>query len=273
MQPGSLLKIFPPQYQSALLTLTNHQRGRNITVFDDDIFITSYPKSGNTWLRFLIGYLLYEDQLTGFDNIEVKIPDIYVNREYELLRLPRPRVLKSHEYFDHRYKNVIYIVRDPRDVVISYFNFHKKTYFIPQDYPLEKYVDKFIAGTLDQYGSWEENVNSWIRVKNRNKRFLLIQYEHLLINPRLEIEKIADFFKLKVSEKTIKKSVEFSSAKNMKKLELMQSNSWLPTKHSRKDIAFIGSATSKTWKYQLPLSLVLSINNAWEELMMELGYL
>ena len=35
----------------------------------------------------------------------------------------RPRILKSHEHFDYRYKRMIYIVRDPRDVLISFYNY------------------------------------------------------------------------------------------------------------------------------------------------------
>jgi hypothetical protein len=36
--------------------------GRNLTVFPDDVFLTSYPRSGNTWTRFLIGNLIYQDE-------------------------------------------------------------------------------------------------------------------------------------------------------------------------------------------------------------------
>ena len=36
--------------------------------------------------------------------------------------LPRPRVLKSHESFQPHYPSVIYIVRDPRDVAVSYYH-------------------------------------------------------------------------------------------------------------------------------------------------------
>ena len=53
--------------------------GRSIKVFESDIFIVSYPKSGNTWLRFLIGNLIYNEDQVLFSNIEEKIPDIYQN--------------------------------------------------------------------------------------------------------------------------------------------------------------------------------------------------
>src|SRR5881397_1861057 len=92
--------------------------GRRLTVFPDDVFIVSYPRSGNTWTRFLVGNLVYQDEPVTFANIESRIPEIYLFPDRVLRSLPRPRMLKSHECFDPRYQRVIYIVRDPRDVVV-----------------------------------------------------------------------------------------------------------------------------------------------------------
>src|SRR6202162_6740160 len=80
--------------------LTSKQlAGRNVTVFDDDVFVTSYPRSGNTWTRFLIGNLIYQDDPITFRNIESRIPEIYFNPDHVMRRLPRPRILKSHDSF------------------------------------------------------------------------------------------------------------------------------------------------------------------------------
>ena len=73
--------------------------GRNVAVFSDDLFIVSYPRSGSTWLRFLIGSLIREGPVT-IQNIEQVIPDIHVNSSRFLISIPRPRLMKSHEYFD-----------------------------------------------------------------------------------------------------------------------------------------------------------------------------
>src|SRR5215831_8538045 len=73
--------------------------GRGLTVFPDDIYLVSYPRSGNTWTRFLVGNLLNPDQPVTFANIEGRIPEIYFGPDRILRHLPRPRVLKSHECF------------------------------------------------------------------------------------------------------------------------------------------------------------------------------
>src|SRR5215469_6269647 len=97
--------------------------GRTLAVFADDTFIVSYPRSGNTWTRFLIANLLHPEQPASFANIERLIPDCEAQSSRYMKRASRPRIIKSHEYFDPRYKKVIYIVRDPRDVALSYYDF------------------------------------------------------------------------------------------------------------------------------------------------------
>ena len=130
--------------------LTGRQMaGRNLTVFPDDVFLVSYPRSGNTWTRFLIGNLIYQDEPVTFANIESRLPEIYFNPDRVLRRLPRPRILKSHECFQPHYRRIIYIVRDPRDVAVSFYHHHIKAGNIAEDYPIADFVPRFIAGEFD----------------------------------------------------------------------------------------------------------------------------
>ena len=92
---------------------------RNFAVFPDDTFLVSYPRSGNTWTRFLIANLVYPSANVSFTNIETLIPDTSSQSSRALRRTLRPRLIKTHEYFDHRCRKIICIVRDPRDVVLS----------------------------------------------------------------------------------------------------------------------------------------------------------
>src|SRR5271154_1316263 len=139
-----------------------HHPGRNLDVFPDDTFLVSYPKSGNTWTRFLIANLVYPASHPDFSNINELIPDPEALSKRHLKFLPRPRILKSHQYFDPRYQKVIYIVRDPRDVVLSEYYFDIKRRAISDDYPLQQFVSRFVRGELNHsYGTWGENAASW----------------------------------------------------------------------------------------------------------------
>src|SRR6266566_2478113 len=99
---------------------------RGLTVYPDDTFLVSFPRSGNTWTRFLVCNLVNPDDPVTFVGIESRIPEIYDVPDRILRRFPRPRIIKSHESFDPRYRKVIYIVRDPRDVAVSYYEFQLK---------------------------------------------------------------------------------------------------------------------------------------------------
>jgi len=246
--------------------------GRNFIVFPDDVFLVSYPRSGNTWSRFLIANLISPHRPVTFQNIERFIPDICVQPKRYLRTLPRPRIIKSHEYFDPRYKKVIYIVRDPRDVALSYYRFHLKFGRFKRDYPIEKYTESFVAGELDQYGSWAENVGSWLVARHHQPGFLLLHYEAMLANPVAELAKAAHFLGIEGTQERLANAVERSSVDRMRQLEATQADKWIVTKGRPKDIPFVGAATSGGWRSALPPQSVAIIEKAWRPLMFWLGY-
>jgi hypothetical protein len=109
-----------------------------------------------------LGNLIYQDDPVTFSNIESRISEIYFNRDRFLRQLPRPRMLKSHESFQPHYPRVIYIVRDLRDVAVSFYHHDVKARNIPEGYPMASFVSRFIAGEFDhKFGSWRDNVLSW----------------------------------------------------------------------------------------------------------------
>jgi len=246
--------------------------GRNFEIFPDDTFLVSYPKSGNTWTRFLVANLIHRDEAVTFANIESIVPDCVKNTRRQLARIPRPRIVKSHEYFDSRYRKVMYIVRDPRDVVVSYYHFHLKTRVIADGYPLEVYVSRFIAGELDGYASWRDNVVSWLATRQHSESFLFLRYEDMMEDPVAELRKIAAFLGLERTPEELARAVERSSAERMRELERKQADVWVNTKKTRKDIPFVRTATTGGWKQTLPATLAGKIESAWGPTMQDLGY-
>src|SRR2546423_7743737 len=96
---------------------------RGLSVRTRDVFLVSYPRSGNTWLRFLVANALRPEEQATFATVGDVVPDIYDVTNRDLLRLPDPRILKSHEPVDERYRRVAYLVRNPADVALSYYHY------------------------------------------------------------------------------------------------------------------------------------------------------
>ncbi len=246
--------------------------GREINVLFDDVFLVSYPKSGNTWTRFLVGNLVHQEDVT-FANIEEIVPDIYQHSLGFFSTVKRPRILKSHEYFDPRYKKVIYIVRDPRDVAVSYYFHQIKFRNIDATMAIDAYVDDFVSGESDPFGSWGENVGSWLGARKNKNGFLLVRYEDLLSQPEIELKKIAVFLDIEKTEREFHRAVEMSSLENMKASEIETGDKWKPVEKTRSDMCFVRSGKSGNWKDYLSKRCVNKIENSWRDLMKELGYL
>jgi hypothetical protein len=254
------------------LFLRLHAPGRTLKIFPDDVFLVSFPKSGNTWTRFLIANLVYPDTPATFGNIHELVPDPDGTAKKILDRMARPRIIKSHECFDPRYPRAMYIVRDPRDVALSQYHYHRKCRKIDDDYPIEKFITRFLAGQTCPHGSWGENVSTWLVTRKNDPRFLLLRYEDLVENTSRELSKIATFLGIGATKERISQAVERSSADNMRKLEKAQSHLSTLTKTSRKDLPFVRAAGSGGWRSGLPPALAVEIEAAWGPLMKSLGY-
>lgn len=245
---------------------------RNFKVYPDDTFVVSYPRSGSTWTRFLVANLVWPDQTVSFANLDRLVPATAAVSSRALERVPRPRIIKCHNYFDHRYQNIIYIVRDPRDVVLSEYRYVLKGRGIPDNYPMEQFVARFIRGEVNEYSSWKESVGTWLAARGDSDRFLLLRYEDMVEHTTRELEKIAKFLHIDATLQRISQAAEHSSADHMRALEKKQGDRWIVTKGKRKDIPFVGKAKSGVWRSALPEACVAQIENAWGPLMVTLGY-
>ncbi len=246
---------------------------RGLTVYPDDTFLVSFPRSGNTWTRFLVCNLIDPDHPVNFRQLESRIPEIYDVTDRALRRFPRPRIIKSHESFDPRYKKVIYIVRDPRDVVLSYYEFQLKRRVISEACTLEEFLPRFMESECEpKTGSWRDHVLSWMATRGGQKNFRLLKYEDMLANTQQESAKIALFLGLDSSPERIARAVALSSAERMRTLEKQQSRQWKETRKTRQDKPFVHKATAGGWKSALPQSCVEKIEAAWGDVMRAVGY-
>jgi Sulfotransferase domain len=276
---------------------------RRHEVWPDDIFLVSFPKSGNTWTRFLLGNLMNPDKSVGFADIESVVPDIAVCPRADFRKLKRPRLIKSHDCFDPRYRRVIYIIRDPRDVAVSLYYYAKKVKNIDDSFSLEAFVKRMLVPGRSYNGTWGEHAGSWLvnatnvaefclldngarpsldgvaRLKSdapgargHEREFLLVRYEDLLEDAHAGLRRIAEFLGLQASPERIEQAVARSSADSMRKMESAQNLQWATTRETRKDIPFVRQAKSGQWRTALSANSIAEIESAWGHLMRLTGY-
>lgn len=221
--------------------------GRALSVFSNDIFLVSYFRSGSTWSRFLFGNFIHDEPAITFSNMNRFVPSIYETPDRILRRLPR--IMKSHECFDPQYPRVLYIVRDPRDVAVSfYYYYNLKTRVIPEGYPMDDFIPRFVTAQIvdyaDRVGSWQDHVLSWIRLRQDTANFCLIRYEQ--------------------SAAVLRRACVHWRKKNR--------NIGRRPRNTRQDIPFVREAKSGGWRTKLSPAAVEQIEQAWGGTMEELGY-
>ncbi len=267
---------------------------RRHEVWPDDIFLVSFPKSGNTWTRFLLGNLMNPDKPVGFSDIENVVPDIAVYPRADFRKLKRPRLIKSHDCFDPRYRRVIYIIRDPRDVAVSLYYYAKKVKNIDDSFSLEAFITRMLVPGRSYNGTWGEHAGSWLvnpsniaeftlhhngapphstpGATGHGREFLLVRYEDLLQDAHAGLHRIAEFLGLEATPERIEQAVARSSADSMRKLESAQNLQWQTTRETRKDIPFVRQAKSGQWRTALSAKSLAEIESAWVHLMRLTGY-
>jgi hypothetical protein len=205
------------------------------------IWLASYPKSGNTWIRSMIVSLLYTED--GFFNFELiknipQFPDNKYFKEFtgdlanfdevmKYWRIAQDKINLDNEikFFKTHHLNckineysftdksntlaTIYIVRDPRSLVSSISNHFSKTINESKKFLL---TPKFIGGKESKdrqklnhiptlLGTWSEHYKFWTM---NNKNLLLIKYEDLINDTELQLEKIVKFLEKFIPIKTNK---------------------------------------------------------------------
>ncbi len=159
-------------------------------VKDSDVFIVSYPKSGNTWVRFLLGNYLTNNQFS-FINSNDLIPDMHAHPE-KCKAIEGLRLIKSHFSYTPELNKVIYIVRDSRDVAVSYYYYYLKYVYNKDEVKptFTEFFDLFMKGEVG-FGLWSDHVDSWL--DNASKNFLLVRYEDLVSDTEEIFKKILLF--------------------------------------------------------------------------------
>ena len=255
-------------------------RDHRLATVPGDRLIASFPKSGNTWLQWIL-FFLYNDpdeaslpSINQFseDNPNLCIVESYYRRDSEIARLRATHkavVIKTHSIFRPKFADcrTLYIVRDPRDVALSYHAYYTK--LLGRDVAFDEFIERYIAGRVHPlFGSWAHHAGSWWGAMNGDEaHFLLIRYEDLLDDPLPLVARICDFLGLDRDETRIMRAVERASFGRLKKREEAMRGT------TSGEPMFFRKGTKGEWRTALPEAERARIEARFGPMMSALGYL
>ena len=227
-----------------------------------DIFLVSYPKSGNTWVRFLLANLLWQDQLTvDFRSINALVPPVTVLHRHG--QLPPPRLVKSHAPFQPTYPRTIYLLRDGRDTMVSYYHYELKRGTLPPETTLADYLRR-----TDHWPCpWATHVASWLDAGLPAGRLLLLRYERMKQDPAGVLQQMLDFIGLTATPAQIAQAVDNASFDAMRRLEA-QSGGPRSMAHS----GFIRRGQAGGWRDELGTAERDILKPQMNDMLIRLGY-
>ena len=278
------------------------------------IWIASYPKSGNTWLRYFLGNYYFNNKDNFEPEIIKNIKKFHLDKELikskfhnqdfiknpynvskywiesqKKLEIKKGNVvfLKTHNALinieNNEFTNsdltlaIIYVIRDPRDVVVSYSKYRHLDYDKTIEHMIGSKVnipyvrDAKDASNIEITGSWAFHYNSWKDGISEIPR-IIIKYEDLLSNSEKIFTNIIKFLsnimKLEVNYKKIKSSNNLSKFTKLKNFEAK--NNFFENNSSEN---FFRIGKSGNWKKELNKDQIKKIEDSFKIEMINLGYL
>ncbi|XP_070589501.1 amine sulfotransferase-like [Erythrolamprus reginae] len=218
----SLFKYKGFYFITGLVSPENLDTLDSFKIHDDDTFIITYPKSGTIWTQNIVSLILYEGHRDGTENITLLRRAPWL--EYDIFHVylcPSPRIISSHmPYYlipkglQNKKGKIIYVLRNPKDVLISNYHFHKLFLKVETPKDFDTFVEKFLAGRV-YCSSWLDHVEGWYAHKGEFN-ILFLSYEEMKKDLRSSVLKICNFLGKKLTEKEVDDVVEKATFDNMK---------------------------------------------------------
>lgn len=194
------------------------------------VWLTSYPRSGNTWLRFLL------QAYTGGGHVDsrtlnTEVPDIHRKGVVVNPDAADHVIVKTHfpwaarHPFAEQTTGFIYVLRHPKDVLLSYLSYRKLGRVLATDDPSvdRTYAMNFIQAFGDEYwvrqgmGNWPQHVSSWLA--RPSHPHVVLRYERLLTHPVEELEPMLPLIGQPVDRARLKAAVEACAFSSLREIE------------------------------------------------------
>ncbi|XP_035387213.1 sulfotransferase family 5A, member 1 [Electrophorus electricus] len=193
---------------------------------DTDTLIVTYPKSGTTWMQEIVTVMSCKGDAVRAQTQpnwnrapwleQYYCPDVLnASQENRILTTHLPYNLLAAALSGSKAK-VIYVARNPKDVAVSYYYFHKMAKFLPESGTFSEFLSAFLEGTV-HYGSWFDHVKGWTNNARNIHNFLYVTYEEMSRTLRASLERVSEFLQCPLVEEELTSTLKSCSFSSMKK--------------------------------------------------------
>ncbi|XP_018414625.1 PREDICTED: sulfotransferase 1C1-like isoform X1 [Nanorana parkeri] len=256
----------------------------NFQAREDDILIATYPKAGTTWTQEIVDLILIQGDVEKSMRAPcfLKVPFLDLNAKplpsgvEAANAMPSPRLLKTHmpikllpPSFLEKNPKVIYVARNAKDCMVSYYYFQKMNKGLPDPGTWNEYFSTKKTEKVP-WGSWFDHVIGWWNAKDKH-RILYVFFEDMVEEPKREIKKILQFLEKDVSEEVFEKILHHTSFEIMKD-NPMTNYSVLPPEVMDQSVSkFMRKGKVGDWKNHFSVSQNILFNEEYKKKMEESG--
>jgi hypothetical protein len=245
-----------------------------------DIFQASYPRSGSTWLRFILFEILKGEE-AGFGKIDKCIPEIHQHRGVPPILPEGGRLIKTHEQYRKEYTRSVLLVRDIRDVLLSSHARSVELGLAPlvSKGDFDSFMMAMLKGTALQMGSWQEHTRTWLDSPlAKNGNLMVVRYEDLRKKPEQVLGQLLEFLGVTADSRIIRKAIEDNSLQQMRAKEDKSRRAGEQTallevnKKIAEEGRFVRKGAVGGWRTQLTDAQIKIVNQYAGEMLATLGY-
>ncbi len=247
-----------------------------------DVFLVGHPKSGNTWVAYMLAVLLSRDRdrHVNLGNVRHFVPPVH-GRDHKVIRyrqMPDPRVFRQEfPCYPDLYRRVIYLVRDPRAALVSFWHM----FLVMGDTPgtsLDSFLEQYMAhdGCFDWWNRdlerWDRQVEAWFDRAESDPGVLIVRYEDLVGDRAASVERIARFLDAGATAEDIAMAIERGDFSAMRRVEELHGTEAYRTRDPRGE-RFIRRGLTDGWRDELAPELARMVERELGPVMHRLGYL
>jgi Sulfotransferase domain len=233
----------------------------------EDVILASYPRSGSTWLRFLL-----TESLTGhtaeWNDVNRLIPYVGDHRRAASLIPGGGRLVKTHERRSGRCHRGILLVRDPRDVFVSEYRWLVRGGY---KHDLDTFLEASLGGRLSLFGAWAEHTRYWLGSElERKGQMHLARFEDLRGDPARIVRGVLAFMDVLADDDFVDAAVANNTIERSREKEDRASGR--DVRQSATKVRFVGEGSVEGWRSQLTHKQIQQIENHAGDLLNVLGY-